>query len=402
MYAKNATRGQWRAHGRYIARESATQGRAQETGFDATDRGINIAARLNEWQSAGDERLWKVILSPEFGDKIDLMQLARDLMQRMTWDLETHLEWVAVSHFNTDNPHVHIALRGVHEDGKPFRLERDYVKHGIRSIAEDLCTRQLGYRTQVDVAQGQRREVSQQRFTSLDRAIARDKPPDGQSSRFPVRWKPVEPKNQYVIARLKTLESMGLAEADGPDQWLVRQDFETALRAMQRLGDRQKILAAHGVPASDTRLPLIMFDLRNCTTLEGRILVHGEDEGTGRSFMMLEGTDAEVHCIYHTPRMAEARGRGGLRTNRFVRLRKLFENGRPMLEIDELGHSKKILSNRLHHEETARKLMQSGTAPVEDGWGGWLGRYQRALCQAAIEPEDVRKPTRERDHSRER
>ncbi len=89
---------------------------------------------------------------------------------------------------------------------------------------------------------------------------------------------------------------MGLAEAAGLDQWRVRQDFETALRAMQRLGDRQKILAAHGVPVSDTRLPLVMFDLLHCTTLEGRILAHGEDERTGRRFMMLEGTDAKVHC----------------------------------------------------------------------------------------------------------
>ena len=62
--------------------------------------------------------------------------------------------------------------------------------------------------------------------------------------------------------------------------------------------------------------------------------------------MMLEGTDAKVHCIYHTPQMAEARGRGGLRTNRFVRLRKRLENGRPLLEINELGHSGKILNDR--------------------------------------------------------
>src|SRR5207245_6117601 len=75
MYAKNATRGQWKAHGRYIARENASQGRAAEAGFDATVRGLNIAARLDQWQSAGDERLWKLILSPEFGDKIDLIRL---------------------------------------------------------------------------------------------------------------------------------------------------------------------------------------------------------------------------------------------------------------------------------------------------------------------------------------
>ncbi|PYT27496.1 MAG: hypothetical protein DMG57_18125 [Acidobacteria bacterium] len=283
MYAKNATGGQWKAHGRYIARESASQGPAAEAGFDATERGINIVARLDQWQSAGDERLWKLILSPEFGDKMDLIRLTRDLTKRMARDLDTRLEWVAVAHFNTDNPHVHIALRGICEDGRPLRLERDYVKHGIRSIAEDLCTLQLGYRTQSDVAQAQRREVSQQRFTSLDRAIARDKPIDGQSSHFPVSRNPAQLKNQYVIARLRTLESMGLAEAAGADQWLVRQDLETALRAMQRLGDRQKILAAHGVLVSDTRLPLAMFDLRNCTTLEGRILVHGEDEAYHRA-----------------------------------------------------------------------------------------------------------------------
>ena len=405
MYAKNATRGQWKAHGRYIARENDSQDRAVEAGFDATERGINIAARLDQWQSAGDERMWKLIVSPEFGDKIDLTQLTRDLMQRMTRDLDTRLEWVAVSHFNTDNPHVHIALRGVRENGKSFRLERDYIKHGIRSIAEDLCTRQLGYRTQRDIAEAQRREVSQHRFTSLDRSIARDKPAEGESSHFQVSRNSANPRNEHAVARLRTLESMGLAEAAGLDQWLVRKDFEAALRAMQRLGDRQKILAAHGVPVSDTRLPLVMFDLRNCTTLEGRILVHGEDEGTSRSFMMLEGTDAKVHCIYHTAEMAEARGRGGLRANRFVRLRKLFEDGQPLLEIDELGHCEKVLNDERLLEETRRLRIQSGRGPVEDGWGGWLGRYQEALQRAAATPihqRDLHERAREPDRGRSR
>jgi hypothetical protein len=405
MYAKNATRGQWKAHGRYIARESASQDRVVEAGFDATERGINIAARLDQWQSAGDERMWKVIVSPEHGDKIDLTQMTRDLMKRMTRDLDTRLEWAAVAHFNTDNPHVHIALRGIRENGKSFRLERDYLKHGIRSIAEDLCTRQLGYRTQFDIAEAQRREVSQHRFTSLDRSIARDKPAEGESSHFQVSRNSAQPRNQYAVARLRTLESMGLAEAAGLDQWLVRQDFETALRAMQRLGDRQKILAAHGVPVSDTRLPLLMFDLRNCATLEGRVLVHGEDEGTGRSFMMLEGTDAKVHCIYHTPQMSEARGRGGLRANRFVRLRKLFENGRPLLEIDELGHCEKVLNDERLLEETSRRRLLGELPPIEDGWGGWLGRYQAALRRVATIPmhqRDLHGRAREPDRGRTR
>jgi hypothetical protein len=44
---------------------------------------------------------------------------------------------------------------------------------------------------------------------------------------------------------------------------------------------------------------------------------------------MLEGTDARVHYVYQTPEMETARNRGGLQTNAFVRLRKLFSGGRP-------------------------------------------------------------------------
>jgi type IV secretory pathway VirD2 relaxase len=249
MYAKNATRGQWKAHGRYIARESARMGRLPEGGFDTTEQEINIPARFGQWQSAGDERMLKIIVSPEFGeDRVDLVHLTRDLMQRMTSDLNTELQWVATAHFNTDNPHVHIALRGIRENGTSLRIERDYIKHGIRRIAEDLCARQLGYRTQLDVAEAGRREVSQQRFTSLDRAIARNKPTTDHSWDFLIRQDPMESLGQYVIARLRNLEGMGLAAAAGLNQWRVRQDFETALRTMQRLGDRQKILAEHGVP----------------------------------------------------------------------------------------------------------------------------------------------------------
>ena len=83
---------------------------------------------------------------------------------------------------------------------------------------------------------------------------------------------------------------------------------------------------------SDERLPLSVLDLRELTTLEGRILVHGEEE-SGRSYLMLEGTDAQVHYVYYTPEMEAARSGGGLCTNSFVRLRKLLNEGRPVLRL---------------------------------------------------------------------
>jgi type IV secretory pathway VirD2 relaxase len=160
MYAKNTTTGQWRAHGRYLVRESVTfDGGSRGIGFDGKGESAEIAQRLESWQRAGDERLWKVIVSPEFGDRADLKKLTRDLLSRMETDLGTPLQWVAVAHYNTEHPHVHVAVRGVRADGSPLRLSRDYIREGIREIAGHLCTRQLGYRTEFDAMVSRRSEV---------------------------------------------------------------------------------------------------------------------------------------------------------------------------------------------------------------------------------------------------
>ena len=55
-YSANKNPGQWKAHGTYVARESATQGgRAAEAGFNSTDQKLDIATTLDNWQSAGDD-----------------------------------------------------------------------------------------------------------------------------------------------------------------------------------------------------------------------------------------------------------------------------------------------------------------------------------------------------------
>ena len=47
-YSANKNPGQWKAHGRYVARESATQGgRAAEAGFNATEQNLDITAKTD-------------------------------------------------------------------------------------------------------------------------------------------------------------------------------------------------------------------------------------------------------------------------------------------------------------------------------------------------------------------
>jgi hypothetical protein len=193
---------------------------------------------------------------------------------------------------------------------------------------------------------------------------------------------------------------MGLAESTGGASWLVRRDFEQVLRAMQRSADRQKTLAAHGALLSDDRLPMTTLHARDLTAIEGRILVHGEEEASGRSYLMLEGTDGQVYHIYRTPEMEELRSQRGLQTNSFIRLRKFSTFRGPVVEIHDMGDSEAVLRNKAHFRETVHEMIRRGVYPQDGGWNGWLGRYQKALVDAAFAYEERQAKERERRRSR--
>jgi type IV secretory pathway VirD2 relaxase len=248
-YSPNRVRGQWAAHGRYIARESAAgQGKDGEVGFSATVDGIDVAKTLGAWQASRDPRLFKLIISPEFGEHLDLQRHTRELLARMERDLGVDLEWVAVAHFNTGHPHVHIALRGRTNAG-PLRLDRDYVKSGIRAHAEQLCTAQLGFRTELDALEAERREVDAPRITSLDRRIARQAFGAEGDGTFALNILPTptsgtqRARQHFLAARLRALSVMGLSEELKAGHWRISPAFLSVLHTMQMSQDRLKTLA---------------------------------------------------------------------------------------------------------------------------------------------------------------
>jgi type IV secretory pathway VirD2 relaxase len=385
-YARNKNQGQWKAHGRYIARDTATHnGDPSRAGFDATRTDLNIATVLDSWQRAGDERLFKVIVSPEFGERLNLQDHTAKLIQCMEKDLKTRLEWVAAVHFNTEHPHVHIALRGKDQNGCALVIPRDYIRSGIRSHAENLATKALGARTERDAQEARQKEITQARYTSLDRIIQRAN--DGQSSSFTITTDITAPGlsdrerhlHQNLNARLVHLEKMGLAKLVASQQWVVQSGFETVLRTLQGTLDRQKMLAAHGALLSDPRLPFELTNIRNLKAVEGRVLLHAEDEASGRRYLLLEGTDAKVHLVYHTQEIEEARRAGKLAVNNFVRLEKRFADRIPHIEVSDYGHADALLKDRGLMSKQARTLLRQGITLDQDLWGGWLGQYHKAL-----------------------
>jgi hypothetical protein len=94
-----------------------------------------------------------------------------------------------------------------------------------------------------------------------------------------------------------------------------------------------------------------------------------------------------VHYIPYTAEMDETRSQGGLRTNSFIAIRKLFVAGQPLIEIDELGHSETVLTSGRVLREMAQQLRKSDIVPKRGRLGRVARTYQKALCETFVRVE---------------
>jgi hypothetical protein len=146
-------------------------------------------------------------------------------MDQASRDLGTRLDWVAVDHWNTEHPHIHILVRGRADDGSDLVISRDYIGSGLRARAGDLVTRELGPRSELEVRRGLEAEVKAERWTRLDRSLAREA---GRGEAIALA-KP---------ARRSFSRSQYSADADGPARVSSAGDREPRFgpRALQRVG----------------------------------------------------------------------------------------------------------------------------------------------------------------------
>ncbi len=322
-YSKNGRSASWAAHGTYLAREGAQREGGKGRGFSAEGEGIELPATLRGWQRAGDERLWKFIVSPEHGDRLDLKAHTRALVSQMERDLGTRLEWVAIDHYNTDNPHVHLLVRGRDARGQTLQIHPDYIKQGIRRRSQDLATQVLGYRSEREIVQSRGRTVERLRFTDLDRALMRQAGSEGLLTIDGPRPRSAAARafRQHELRRLQVLEGLGLAEKVGARTWRLSSQLETALREAQLSGDIIKARARHQARLSDPRLPVAVTRIEAGTVVTGRVVGTGlADELRDQRYLLLEGRD-RLHYILQPASVQRARGLGQLRIGDVVSLR---------------------------------------------------------------------------------
>ncbi|MBA3773590.1 MAG: relaxase/mobilization nuclease and DUF3363 domain-containing protein [Ramlibacter sp.] len=276
-------------HLRYIERDGS-RGQAYTAETDTVD--------LKAFQERGtaDRHQFRFIVSVEDAAGLEeLCGYTRELMRRISIDLETRLDWVAVDHWDTDNPHTHIVLRGRSGSGREGRdlvISPDYMAHGMRLRASELATEWLGPRTQLEIRQGLMRGVEQERLTSLDRALLRQ----SVLHTVDLTEKPGDTQRQALLrARLQRLESMALAERIDSNRWHLSVKIEPTLIA---LGERGDILRAMQKALQGQRREIALPTATAATPVIGRIVAKGlADELNDSGYLVVDGIDGRAHYV---------------------------------------------------------------------------------------------------------
>jgi type IV secretory pathway VirD2 relaxase len=290
-----------RDHLAYLRREGVTKEGTAGRMFDAQRDDADHRAFADRCE--GDRHHFRFIVSPEDAEQLsDLRAFTRDLMAQAERDLGTKLNWIGVDHWNTDNPHIHVIVRGKADDGDDLVIARDYISNGMRARAAHLATLELGPRSDLEIRHDLDAQVEADRWTRLDRALGREAAQhDGvidlrqgadRLAQGHVR--------SAIIARMRKLERIGLAEPLGPAQWRLSENAEPTMRA---LGERTDIikrihrgLAAQRIERSVSEFVLGEDDATR--PIVGRLVARGlDDELRGTAYAVVDGVDGRAHHV---------------------------------------------------------------------------------------------------------
>ncbi len=131
LSGKNQGMGRAKAHVRYIQFRGGKDKDEEPRSFFNNLRDDINGRQVANSVSAQDERgtvMHKLILSPGVQGS-DVKEYCREVMAELSSRKGLDLEWYAVQHDNTSNPHVHIVVMGKDQHGHRVKLGRDdYTK----------------------------------------------------------------------------------------------------------------------------------------------------------------------------------------------------------------------------------------------------------------------------------
>jgi type IV secretory pathway VirD2 relaxase len=289
------------AHLEYLRREGVTKDSIPGRMFDAERDSSDHRAFAERCD--GDRHHFRFIVSPEDADQLsDLKAFTRDLMGQAERDLGTKLDWIGAEHWNTDNPHVHVIVRGVADDGRDLVISRDYISQGLRARAGHLVTVELGPQSDLDLRRRLDTEIEADRRTGLDRALASE----ATRNDCVVDLRPEADRaldgdtRSVLVGRMRKLERLGLAQPLGPGRWYLSERSESTLRT---LGERNDVIKRIHRGLAELRIEGGVGDYvleagNPARPIIGRLIARGlDDELQGSAYAVIDGTDGRTHHV---------------------------------------------------------------------------------------------------------
>ncbi|MFG1425950.1 relaxase/mobilization nuclease domain-containing protein [Roseixanthobacter glucoisosaccharinicivorans] len=383
-FLRHATqRGKLAAHLGYLRREGVTRDgeKARLFGPETDDADPKAFAERGE----DDRHHFRFIVSPDDAvEMADLKGFTRDLMSQVEKDLGTKLDWVAVDHWNTEHPHVHVIIRGRTDDGQDLVIDRDYIKQGMRDRAQDLITQELGPRTDQEIRRTLERQIDSERWTNLDRQLSRDAYRTGVIEMAPHADRQPDEFHALKVGRLRKLESLGLANQVGPGQWALAENAEATLRDLGERGDIIKRihrgLTERGIERGAANYVLAGESLE--VPVVGRLVDRGlDDELKGTAYAVVDGVDGRTHHI----KLPDLDAAGDSASGSIVELRKFDDaQGRRRVALavrSDLAIDRQVTATGatwLDRQAIARE-------PVALGGGGFGAEVREAMSARAEE-----------------
>ncbi len=354
-------------HIAYLRRGGVAEDRGKGVAFD-TDGDLDPNDLKAFRQTLIDDRHhFRFIVSPEAGSRLDLPGFARELVREMETDLGTELEWIGVAHYDTDEPHIHLLVRGKTDTGADLVINRDYLSHGMRLQAMEIATLRLGPRLAQEIERSLTRDLKADRVTSLDLQIA------AQAEQHPDRLVlslrkedgdlAGERERLNTIARLHYLESLGLAREVRAGVWQPDLNLVPQLRALEVRGDLIKRLHAQ-LTGVDPGVPTLVFGNENPLTgpIVGRVVGVSLDEHTDQRSLVVEALDGKAYYVSlseHSERPGREADRGSI-----VRLSITPKSGRRaagvQIDRDSVRDRGRIIVERLAATTLAAQVSAPG------------------------------------------
>lgn len=356
-------------HIAYLERDGVTRDGKDAAMFDARCDGADRDAFAGRCED--DRHHFRFIVSPEDASEMeDLRAFTRELMSDMARDLDTELDWTAVDHWNTDNPHVHVLVRGVTDTGADLVIDKGYISHGLRARAEERVTLELAPRSELEIRTALEREMGAERWTSLDRQLQRmtdegagviDLRPGGDLD---------SDTRRLLLGRTARLEHLGLAAREGPGLWTMEPDAERVLRDLSIRGDviktMHRAMAREGGKFDPSALALHMEPSDH--PVVGRLVERGlHDELAGSGYAVIDGVDGAAHHV----RFNDIEMTGDAAPGAIVELRS-WEDGKGRTRVSLATRSDLPLDRQITAQGATwldRQLLSGEAGASGDGFG---------------------------------